>query len=258
MSSISVLSSSVGIGVRPRRHHRRSGLGASTGEPKTWSTTCISDTMARGTHRVRAGCMVLERKEGRMPAWKGIVGRGFTAAEFDVYVASLVFGAWRPQFVVLHNTGDPTFRHWHDYPGERRMRGLERYYRDDMHWSAGPHLFVADDLIWAFTPLTTRGVHAPSWNLVSWGVEIVGDYDHEVLRSDVKENAIHALATLHIAGGLDPATLKFHKDDPKTTHRHCPGARISKPEFIAAIQARLFVEGSGEHLPDRSIDLQDR
>jgi hypothetical protein len=41
-------------------------------------------------------------------AWKGIVGRHFTAAEFDGYVRGLTFGEWKPSFVVVHNTGAPT------------------------------------------------------------------------------------------------------------------------------------------------------
>ena len=44
-----------------------------------------------------------------MPPWKGIVGKGFTADAFRDYVGTLNFSAWRPQFVVVHNTGDPTF-----------------------------------------------------------------------------------------------------------------------------------------------------
>ena len=178
-----------------------------------------------------------------MPPWKGIVGQGFTSDGFTDYVKTLTFDDWRPQFVVLHNTGDPTFAQWHSVAPERRLAGLESYYRDDQQWSAGPHLFVADDKIWVFTPLTTSGVHSPSWNHVSWGVEIVGDYDHELLRSDVRANAIAALTTLHAAIGLDPATLKLHKEDPQTTHTYCPGTRIVKDDIISAVRANLFVEG---------------
>jgi hypothetical protein len=47
-------------------------------------------------------------------------------------------------------------------------------------WSAGPHLFIADHLIWVFTALGTRGVHSPSWNAI-WWVELVGDYSTEDL-----------------------------------------------------------------------------
>ncbi|HEV2715317.1 MAG TPA: hypothetical protein VGU64_08645, partial [Terriglobales bacterium] len=74
-----------------------------------------------------------------------------------------------------------TFADWHKHSGEERMRALERYYRDENHWSGGPHLFVADDLMWVFTPLNVPGVHSPSWNRVAWGVELVGDYDKEPL-----------------------------------------------------------------------------
>ena len=108
--------------------------------------------------------------------WKGIVGKGFTAADFDAYAKTITFGAWRPQFVVLHNTAIPKLADWHSVPGEKRMLALEHYYRDIQKWSGGPHLFIADDLIWAFTPLNLQGVHAPSWNAISWGVELVGDY----------------------------------------------------------------------------------
>ena len=102
-----------------------------------------------------------------MPAWKGIVGESFSPSDFAVYVDSVNFTTWRPQFVVLHNTAVPTFIDWHNVPGDQRMRGLEHYYRDVQQWSAGPHLFVADDRIWVFTPLNTPGVHSPSWNAIA-------------------------------------------------------------------------------------------
>jgi hypothetical protein len=187
-----------------------------------------------------------------MPVWKGIVAQGFSPSEFQLYVGGLSFSQWRPQFVVVHNTGDPTFAEWHSVPTDKRLRGLESYYRDDQKWSAGPHLFVADDKIWAFTPLTTPGVHSPSWNHISWGVEIVGDYDNEALRPEVKANAIAALTTLHAAIGLDPTTMRLHKEDPLTTHGYCPGVRIVKQELISAVQANLMVDGAGEHLQSRT------
>ena len=90
-----------------------------------------------------------------MPAWKGIVGRGFTAADFVQYVQTIKLTLWHPQFVVLHNTFIPRLADWHQVPGEQRMQNLQHYYRDTQRWSAGPHLFIADDLIWVFTPLDT-------------------------------------------------------------------------------------------------------
>jgi hypothetical protein len=94
------------------------------------------------------------------------------------------------------------------------MSGFESYYRDTQGWSAGPHLFVADDLIWVFTPLTLLGVHSPSWNSIAWGVELVGDYAVEQIPGPLKNNAISALATLHGSIGLDASTLRLHREDP--------------------------------------------
>jgi hypothetical protein len=183
-----------------------------------------------------------------MPVWKGIVGKGFTAAQFEEYVAGLTFSAWRPTFVVLHNTAAPTFAQWHSTPGAQRMLNLQTYYRDSLKWTGGPHLFVADDLIWAFTPLTAPGVHSPSWNNAAWGVEMVGDFATESIPAGVHANTIAALATLHGALGLDPAKLRLHREDPLTTHI-CPGNKVSKAEVIAEVTAALAKQFAGEH-PD--------
>jgi N-acetylmuramoyl-L-alanine amidase len=185
-------------------------------------------------------------------AWKGIVGQGYTKEAFGDYVKSLTFGLWRPSFVVLHNTAVPTFAQWHDVPGAQRMENLQSYYRDTQHWSAGPHLFVADDLIWVFTPLTSQGVHSPSWNSMSWGVELVGDYSKETLDLNLLANAISALATLHGSLGLDSTKLKLHREDPLTTHL-CPGNEISKGSFITQVTARLTTTFPGEHPYMRTV-----
>ena len=185
-----------------------------------------------------------------MPAWKGIVGRGFRAGEFKEYVATLRFADWRPQFAVVHNTSAPRLSQWHSHPGEVRMRNLQSYYRDQQRWSAGPHLFVADDRIWVFTPLTTSGVHSPSWNAVSWGIEMVGEYDDEPFNPGVRENVVDALAVLHAWRGIDPGTLRFHKEDPNTTHGRCPGRNVDKADLIARVRARMSSGASGEHVPE--------
>src|SRR5690242_8293606 len=149
-----------------------------------------------------------------MPTWKGIVGLGLTPSDFVKYVGSLHLLSWRPQFIVLHNTASPKLGEWHAIPGDQRMKNLEHYYRDERQWSAGPHLFVADDLIWVFTPLTTAGVHSPSWNSIAWGVEMVGDFDTEDFQDGpgkaVRQNTTSALATLHAFAGLNPDGLRLH------------------------------------------------
>jgi hypothetical protein len=191
-----------------------------------------------------------------MPAWKGIVGRGFRPQEFEGYVASLTFTHWRPQFAVVHNTSEPRLSQWHSTPGEQRMRNLESYYRDVQKWSAGPHLFIADDLIWVFTPLTTPGVHSPSWNAISWGVEMVGEFEQEEFNPAVRENTVDAIAMLYAWAGLNAATLRFHKEDPKTTHKECPGKNVEKDDLIARIQERLATRNGGEHVSaDNYLEL---
>src|SRR5437870_660296 len=87
-----------------------------------------------------------DEREITVSTWKGIVGKGFTPDDFDTYVAGLTFGSWRPQFVVLHNTARPRLLQWQSTAGEQRMKNLEDFYKNVQKWSAGPHLFVADDL----------------------------------------------------------------------------------------------------------------
>lgn len=163
-----------------------------------------------------------------MSHWKGTVARGFTRAEFSAYISTVQFEHWIPSFVVLHNTQVPTLADWHDVPGELRMSSLEKYYRDDQGWSGGPHLFVADDRIWVFTPLAVPGVHSPSWNASSWGVESVGDFDREEMQGAQFENLVEALRCLHRLAGFDAPQLRLHKDDPKTTHTFCPGKNFPR------------------------------
>jgi hypothetical protein len=184
-----------------------------------------------------------------MPAWKGIIGQGFTALEFGDYMATVRFSVWRPQFVVVHNTYIPSLAEWHSVSGKKRMQGFQSYYRDQMHWSAGPHLFVADDLIWVFTPLNTSGIHSPSWNTVSWGVELVGNYSQEAFTAPLLDNAVSALAALHARAGLDPNTLRLHREDPKTTHKNCPGRKVARTDLIERISDRIAAQHPGEHSP---------
>ena len=184
-----------------------------------------------------------------MSTWKGIIGRSFTPAAFPGYVASISFPVWRPQFVVLHNTASPKLSEWHSVTGDTRMRNLENFYKNVQKWSAGPHLFVADDLIWVFTPLNVSGVHSPSWNAISWGVEMVGDFSVEPFTGAIRNNALTALSALHAALGLDPHTLRLHKEDPKTTHI-CPGKNVVKSEIIQGVHDGMAALTPGEHPPD--------
>jgi len=174
-----------------------------------------------------------------MPKWKGIVGKSFQPDEFAEYVNNLTFTTFVPDFIVLHNTAVPSLASRPNGLTKQHILGLESYYRDDMHWSAGPHLFIDDKQIWVFTQLTTSGVHSPSWNSKSIGVEMLGDFNREEFNSGrgakVKENSAIAISILSMALGINPDTMKLHKEDSATDH-DCPGKNVDKKKFIALVK----------------------
>jgi hypothetical protein len=185
-----------------------------------------------------------------MVNWKGIVGTAYSAEDFDTYVRSLSWSGWRPRFIVLHNTAAPSLAQRPNGLTHQNILNLERYYRDEKGWSAGPHLFVDDQQIWVFTPLTTSGVHSPSWNSISLGVEMLGDYEHEAFDSGrglkVRQNAVSAMASLSAVLGLDPASMRLHREDPATTHA-CPGKNVKKLAVIQEVQDLITTRFAGEH-----------
>jgi hypothetical protein len=174
-----------------------------------------------------------------MPGWKGIVGKNFSPQEFKEYVQGLSWDEWQPQFIVLHNTGEPTLAQRPEGLTYQHILGLQSYYRDEQGWSGGPHLFIDDRQVWVFTPLTVPGVHSPSWNSMALGVEMLGDYDFEEFDSGrgaaVRDNAVAAIAIISAALGLDPDSMKLHREDPGTDH-HCPGDHVDKAAFIQAVK----------------------
>ncbi len=159
------------------------------------------------------------------------VVRGFSPAEFKAYVKSLAFGAWRPTFFVLHNTVMPTLAQRPDGFSETMLRGLLDFYTKDRKWNGGPHLFVDRTRIWVFNTLTEPGIHARSWNKESIGVELLGDYDIELLDDRVRDNAVSAIAALAEALDIDGTQVRFHRDDP-ATRQSCPGKNVSKDDFV--------------------------
>jgi hypothetical protein len=185
-----------------------------------------------------------------MSKWKGIVGSSFDPDEFEAYCHKLQWTSWRPSFIVIHNTGSPTLAQRPQGFNASHMKNLEKYYRDEKKWSAGPHLFVDDNKIWVFTPLTVSGVHSPTWNKLSLGVEMLGDYEKEVFDTGrgqkVRRKTVVALATLNAVLGLDPGKMRLHKEDPETTH-NCPGKNVRKLEIIQEVSDLIANAHAGEH-----------
>ncbi len=184
-----------------------------------------------------------------MPTWKGIVGKSFSTESFDDYCHKLQWSAWRPSFVVLHNTGAPSLAQRPNGLALQHIKNLEAFYRDTNKWSAGPHLFIDDLQIWVFTPLTMSGVHSPSWNKFSLGVEMLGDFESEDFNNgrglQVRTNTVAALATICGVLGIDPQTMRLHREDPNTTHA-CPGKNVRKLEMIQEVTDLMADRHSGE------------
>lgn len=190
------------------------------------------------------------------------VKRDFQQEGFRSYVQSLTWNQWRPNKVVWHNTAAPTLKQWIKsadddarmgrVPGISRIKSLENFFKDNNGWSGCPHLFIANDRIWVMNPLTSPGVHSPSWNGTSIGIEMIGDFSTEDDDSGeglkVKRNTVFATAVLCSALGIEPRTEIFlHKQDPKTTH-DCPGEHIARDKPLM-IQAVVDLMDGGEHNP---------
>jgi hypothetical protein len=171
--------------------------------------------------------------------WTEIVGQRFSPEDFENYVRKQVFGSFKPKFVVVHNTAAPTVTQRPHGFTQQHMKNLVSFYRDTNKWSAGPHVFVDQNGIWVFTPLTAPGVHSPSWNHESLGVETLGNYESEAFEGPIKEHLLACLAVLHGALALDPAQLKFHKEDKNTSHKGCPGKNLEKSALLADLVTRL-------------------
>lgn len=178
--------------------------------------------------------------------WTKIDGRIVTIDRVGAILEVMQWKDWRPIGVVLHNTGAPKLSQWDSQKAVQRIKNLENYYRNQQGWSAGPHAFVDDIQVCLFTPFNQRGVHSPSFNANRIGIEMVGDYESERVDSGrglrVWKNTVALFGLLHMRLGLDPQTIKLHREDPRTTHK-CPGKNIDKKAFIQAVEEWMGTGG---------------
>lgn len=160
------------------------------------------------------------------------------------YLRTIVDMKWNPQFIVLHNTATPSLAQRPTGFTEQQMKNLQGYY-SGKGWPGGPHFFVDQNGIWAFNPIELPGVHSPSWNKKSIGVEMLGDYSYEAFNSGdgakVRDNAVLLISELSKYFNFDPTTMKLHKEDKKTTH-NCPGKNVIKDDFIKLVQKEINKE----------------
>jgi hypothetical protein len=107
-------------------------------------------------------------------------------------------------------------------------------------WNGAPHIFIDDkpNGIIVFQRMDKRGVHAVSFNRNSWGLEMLGNFDSEEFNSGrglvVQDMALQAIAIMNKKLGVTANTLRFHRDDPKTS-KTCPGLKVSKAAVVAKL-----------------------
>ena len=175
-----------------------------------------------------------------------IEGKNLTLDEFRRYARNYDFGRIKPSWLVIHHTWSPTKAQWR---GATSVAGLKSYY-ESKGWSAGPHLFIAEDGVWLFTPMSKVGIHAGEGNAkylfgmlkgYSIGIEVVGDYDAEKWTGETYKNAIGVINVLMEVLGIKNEDIFFHRDYP-SAKKSCPGWAITK-EWLGAELAKTDAMG---------------
>jgi len=170
-----------------------------------------------------------------------ILGEKFQPDEFEEHVARYNFGVYPANKLVVHHTWRPEKDQW---DGAQTLKNIKTYY-EGKGWYAGPHLFIAEDGIWTFTPMRENGIHASKLNYRSIGIEVVGNYDVVKWSGKTKTNALKAIKILMEKLELSTEDLYFHRD---VTSKSCPGHAISK-EWIIKELVLLDVENKVEPSP---------
>jgi len=142
--------------------------------------------------------------------------------------------------VTIHHTASPSLAQRPKGWTIQHMRNLASYYGGELGWSRGPHLFTDEDQIFGLSPMTERSIHAVSFNKTSLSIEMLGNYDVEESMSgrgrEVLETTAYAAAVLIKKLGKEAtdSTIKFHRDDPKTS-KTCPGRKVDKSYFLGVV-----------------------
>ena len=162
-----------------------------------------------------------------------IINQRLSLDEFRAYVKAYNFGTLPANKIVVHHTWRPTKEQW---GGQRSILGLKSYY-EGKGWPAGPHLFVAEDGIWLFSPMRQNGIHAGNLNDRSIGIEVVGDYDQQVWSGQTKNNALGVINSLKERLGVTNDRIYFHRD---VSSKSCPGHAITKEWLFKELEVNRF------------------
>jgi len=160
----------------------------------------------------------------------GNVGRVWSRSQFPAAIATMPKPSW-VKGITLHHTSAPSLATRPHGLTAQHIDNIRDFYRDELGWSGGPHLFVDDDQIWGMNEFSVPGVHAVSFNRTHLGIEVLGDYDSEDPLSgrgfECWMTALSATRSLLDWLGLPVSSVNFHRDDPKTK-KSCPGKKVTK------------------------------
>lgn len=180
-------------------------------------------------------------------------GRVISVSQLRDHLLTLPFGGFQPKFPVLHNTDTPDialFNSWmatHKLTPEQWGRNLGAYYAG-MGWNSMPHGFVLPDgRILLGAPFNVQGTHTPSWNRISIGLEMVGNFDREQFAGTPTEtSAVAVFGELCLRLGWKPDDyvkgvrgVHLHREDSATTHKNCPGKNVVKAKFVQMVSAYI-------------------
>jgi GH24 family phage-related lysozyme (muramidase) len=191
-----------------------------------------------------------------MSNWRGgFSGKGYDIGTFKTLLESYPAVPFAT-FIVIHNTDalvDKMKAYGEKHGYSQRIKNLEHYYKTQKGWASGPHGFIEPDgKFYSGTPLNQPGTGSPSWNGSAWHLEMEADFDVDDPTSGsgllVVEMTAHVTALLLRKQKLElsDATVRFHKEDPKTTH-NCPGPKLRKDWFMAKVKG--YMDG------DKPVDL---
>lgn len=167
------------------------------------------------------------------------LGKVWSTDTFSEYLKTVPRPSW-VKSITIHHTAAPSLAQRPQGFNAQNVANIASYYRNKLGWNRGPHLFTDEDQIFGMTPLTVKGIHAASFNSSSIGIEVLGNYDIEPHNEGrgahcwlvAAQTTALLLQWLGLPANKD--TVKFHRDDPKTS-KTCPGKRISKEWFLSLI-----------------------
>jgi len=160
-----------------------------------------------------------------------MIGEKLNKEQWLNYISDYDFGKVKPSRIVLHHTWKPTVESWN---GLSTMKGMQSYY-NGLGWTSAPHLYIAPDGIWLFTPLSEVGIHAGEGNSGYWengnwsysiGIEMVGNYDNSPPSGKILEYTLLVMSSLvNVMEKSIDQVLYFHRDFSDKT---CPGSSVTK------------------------------